>query len=310
MIRPRPIGASFEPLLARTHTFQRPIRPSAYDCVQFVVVRDGSALVYSGFGERYANVGDILLLGANLLCGARPEGRITVTVVCLDKDYVLDHFFWQYVDLIGDRLAAQGIADAIYTEPVQLIRLGEDRASALMPLLDELVTLSVNGLYQERFHRMQALWHSVIDQVAPFIRSASVQTLVRQRARTRTQIPRGRQFAPLRPEARDAERLLRGQFAYSWSLSELADAVHLSGRQLARVFVEAYGKTPMAYLTMLRVETMARLLRETELSIAEASRRVGWASRNRATTAFREYIGVTPARYRAIHEGAFRDAPH
>ncbi|MGP5008843.1 helix-turn-helix domain-containing protein [Brachybacterium tyrofermentans] len=58
--------------------------------------------------------------------------------------------------------------------------------------------------------------------------------------------------------------------------------------QLSRVFVDAYGKTPLTYLTMLRVEEMARLLRETDLAIAEAGRRVGWRSRNHASAAFGE----------------------
>jgi AraC family transcriptional regulator len=290
----------FQPLLARTRTFHRPVGPVAYDCVKLVVVRDGSALVYSEFGERYANVGDVLLLGANVLCGAQPEGHITVTTIYLDTGYVLDQLFWQYVDLLGDRLAAQGFADTIYTEPAQLMRLGEDRTGLLMPWLDELVALSVDGLYQERFHRMQALWHSVIDQIVPFIHVSSVKTVPTQRARTRPSAPRGRRFAPLRAEARVVQTLLRAHIDHPWSLPELARAVHLSGKQLARVFVDAYGKTPLAYLTMLRVEAMARLLRETDLSIAEAARRVGWASRNRAAAAFRECAGVTPARYRMM----------
>jgi AraC-like DNA-binding protein len=43
---------------------------------------------------------------------------------------------------------------------------------------------------------------------------------------------------------------------------------------------------------------MARLLRETDLSIAASGRAVGWESRSRAAEAFRECVGVTPHRYR------------
>lgn len=78
----------------------------------------------------------------------------------------------------------------------------------------------------------------------------------------------------------------------------LAEQVHLSPKQLSRIFVETYGKTPLAYLTMLRVEVMARLLRETDLTIAAAGRAVGWDSRSRAAEAFRQCVGVTPQRYR------------
>ncbi len=259
-------------------------------------------LTHSEFGERFANVGDVLLLGANVLCGARPEGCITVTAIYLDLDYVLDQFFWQYIDLVGDRLASLGLAETVYTEPAQLMRLGEERAQRLSPWLDELVSLSLDGQHQAQFHRMQALWHLIIDQVTPHVRVSPIRTLPTQRARSRPAASLSRRFAPLREEASQARDLLRAQIAHAWSLSELAAAVHLSGRQLGRVFVDAYGKTPLAYLTMLRVEEMARLLRETNLPVAETSRLVGWASRNRASAAFRECAGVTPQRYRALQQ--------
>src|SRR5699024_1536519 len=80
----------------------------------------------------------------------------------------------------------------------------------------------------------------------------------------------------------------------------LAVRVHLSPKQLSRVFTEAYGKTPLAYLTMLRVEEMAHLLRETHLTIDVAARRVGWASRSRANEAFQQCVGMTPSEYRRM----------
>ena len=76
--------------------------------------------------------------------------------------------------------------------------------------------------------------------------------------------------------------------------------MRLSPQQLTRVFAEAFGKTPIAYLTMLRVQEMARLLRETDLPVARVGRRVGWSSRSRATEAFIEHIGLSPSRYRAM----------
>ena len=146
---------------------------------------------------------------------------------------------------------------------------------------------------------MQALCHAVLDQVAPFIRVSPYRTSPLLRARIRPTLPRDRRFAPLRAEARQVRDVLRRDIARGWRLPELAAMVHLSTRQLGRVFTDACGKTPLTYLTMLRVEEMARLLRETDLTIAHAGRRVGWRSRNRATEAFREYVGIAPSRYRA-----------
>lgn len=290
----------FEPVLARTSTIHRPVGPVAYDCVKFIIVRDGSAILFSEFGERPVRPGDVVLLGANVLCASEPEGHVTVTTIYADTDFLLDQLFWQYADVLRDRLDAQGFADTIYTEPAQVLRLGEDRSGMLMPWLDELVALSVDGHYRERFHRMQALWHAIIDQIAPYIRITPYRTSPHQRARLRPTLPRGRRFAPLRAEARQVRDVLRSDIARSWGLAELAGMVHLSTKQLSRVFVDAYGKTPLTYLTMLRVEEMARLLRETDLSIEQAGRRVGWRSRNRASAVFRECVGITPSRYRAM----------
>ena len=74
----------------------------------------------------------------------------------------------------------------------------------------------------------------------------------------------------------------------------------LSPSQLGRIFVDAYGKTPMTYLTTVRAEHLARLLRETDLPIEAAMREVGWCSRGHAARMFRHAVGVTPTRYRMM----------
>ena len=58
------------PLLARTRTIHRPVGPMAYDCVKVIVVRDGSAILFSEFGQQPVTIGDVILLGANTLCGS------------------------------------------------------------------------------------------------------------------------------------------------------------------------------------------------------------------------------------------------
>ena len=87
---------------------------------------------------------------------------------------------------------------------------------------------------------------------------------------------------------------------HRWSVTDLAREVHLSKSQLGRVFVEAFGKSPIAYLTMLRAERMAALLRTTDTPIAVVAREVGWGDPDFAARQFRRSVGVTPSRYRAI----------
>ena len=85
-----------------------------------------------------------------------------------------------------------------------------------------------------------------------------------------------------------------------WLVTSHADAVHLSKSQLGRVFVEAFGKSPIAYLTMLRAEKMAHLLRTTDMPAAVIAREVGWRDPDFAARQFRRSLGVTPSRYREV----------
>ncbi|WP_241897422.1 helix-turn-helix transcriptional regulator [Brevibacterium epidermidis] len=290
----------YEPLLARTRAIDRAIGPIAYDCLKIVVVRSGSAILFSEFGSQAVSVGDAALLGPNVLSCTEPEGHVTVTSIYIDTDYALDQFFWQHSTILHDRLDARGLAEKVYSEPAQILRLGAARAGMMMPWLDEMVDLSVERQFRPRFNRLQALWFNVMDVLAPFIHVSSVRLTPLQRARARPVLPRSRRFVPLRREALLAREALHDDLAHSWTLHELAATVWLSPQQLVRVFTAAFGKTPKAYLTMLRVQEMARLLRETNIPVAEAGRRVGWRSRSRATEAFTEHTGVNPSRYRAM----------
>lgn len=294
--------APLSAIVARTRTVHRPVGPLAYDCVKIIVVRDGSAILFSEFGRQPVKVGDVIVLGANTLCGSEPEGYITETTIYADTDYVIDQVFWQHVGFLQDRLDAQEFAATIYTEPAQILRLGEDRAGQLMPWLDELVTLSIETRPVENFYRMQALWFSITHVIAPFIKTSPVRMSPTQRATGWPTQPRHRRFAPLRQEARRGAELLRTDPVRRWSVTELANELHMSKSQVGRIFVDAFGKSPIAYLTMLRTERMAGLLRTTDAPITVIANEVGWRDADFAARQFRRSVGMTPRQYRAMSQ--------
>lgn len=290
----------FSPILAKTQTAHAVIEPIAFDCVMFIVVRAGSSLLFSEFGCLHVNVGDVIVLAANTLCGAEPEGWVTTTTLYLDRDYVIDQVFWQYAAQFNDRLDASTFLDVHYAEPAQVVRIGEDRAGLLMPWLDELVALSVDGLAPDRFYRAQSLLFAVLDVIVPFLNVTGERTTATQRSTVVPSQPRRRQFRPLRSEARHIARMLLGDVARPWKIADLADAVHLSASQVRRVFTDAYGKSPIAYLTMVRAERMAVLLRTTDRPVAAIAASVGWGDPDFAARQFRRSIGVSPSEYRRI----------
>lgn len=283
-----------------TRSLRTTVGPVAYDSVNIVVVRAGSAILFSELGGRHVNRGDVIVLAANTLCCAEPEGCVTTSTVYMDRDYVVDQVFWQYATQFTDRLDAGEYLDARYTEPVQILRLGEDLAAPLMPWLDELSILSIDGIAPENFYRTQALLFSIFDVIGPYLEVTEARATSTQRATVRPSLPRHRQFAGLRAEAREAAELLRVDLGHRWTLREIADTVHLSPSQLGRVFVDAFGKSPIAYLTMLRSEQMAHLLRTTDMPIAVVAGQAGWRNADFAARQFRKSIGVTPSRYRRM----------
>ncbi|WP_315278904.1 helix-turn-helix transcriptional regulator, partial [Kocuria carniphila] len=269
-----------------------------YDLVRVIVVRDGTAIVSGDFGRQPVAPGDAVVLGSGVLFGMEPEGHFTFTTIYLDENLALDQFFWQYSVVLHDRLDAEHFAKTIYPEPTQVIHLGRDRARHLALWLDEMVQLSNEGKFHERFYRLQALWFAVADVIMPFVRASPVRLTKLQRART-CMFPMGyRKIVPLGREAIIVRATLRSSLAYPWTLAELADLVQISPRQLARIFAASFGKTPTAYLTMLRVQEMARLLRDTNITVTTAGQRVGWRSRSWANQAFTMHMGMTPSNYR------------
>ena len=293
-------GQGFCPLVARTQTAHSPLDAVAFDCVKIIVVRSGSAILLNELGTCHVRVGDVAVLATNTLCGAEPEGWVTTTTIYLDHDYVVDQVFWQYASQFADRLDAQRFLETYYAEPAQILRVGEDRAGPLMPWLDEFVALSVEGASPQRFYRAQSLLFAILDVIVPYFKITDERITPTQRAAACPTLPRHRLFQPLRSEARRIAELMKREPERQWTLGALAAEVHLSPSQLGRVFVDAFGKSPIAYLTMIRAERMAHLLRTTDIPIAELASEVGWADPNYGARQFRRSLGVAPRQYRAL----------
>lgn len=218
----------WKPIIARTRVLHRFMSPVTFNCVRVIVTRAGGAVLCSEFGIRHVNVGDVVMLDANILCGVEPEDEITSTTLYLDRDYVIDQVFWQYVDQFADRLDAKRFLDAHYAEPAQVIHLGEDRANMLTPRLDELVALSLDGLTPKCFFRAEALLFSVLDVIVPHMKITVQRVTATQRCTSCPLPTRQRRVQAVRQEANKAEALLRGSPGWRWTLSQLAVKVHLS----------------------------------------------------------------------------------
>lgn len=283
-------------------TTHRRITPAAsYDCVRFVIVRDGSVLLTGTDPLVSAVAGDVLMVAPNAPFGYEPEGIVTVTTVAVDTDYLVEQFFWQHTDVLADRLAAHDHAARRYPEPLRVLHIGETALECLGPLLDDLEALTDPEQRNEtRFFRVQALLFTMLGLLAPHIAPAPIPVAEERdvgRCRDRS-LSRWALLRPARAEAREAAEVMRASLVRQWRVDDLAAHVCLSSSQFERVFKEHYGLSPMAYLTMLRVQEMARLLRTTDLLVRQICPLIGWRSSHHPVRHFRHYYGVTPTQYR------------
>ncbi len=90
------------------------------------------------------------------------------------------------------------------------------------------------------------------------------------------------------------------------TVPELAAKVGSSPSTLKRRFSELVGESPGRYMRRLRLDTAARMLRTTEVSVGVIAHRVGYTSEYAFNRAFSRSYRLPPGRYRATHRSRER----
>jgi len=119
---------------------------------------------------------------------------------------------------------------------------------------------------------------------------------------------RGRNYGSAGPAA-GPERLVprrirrvidyvRANLAADLAISELAAHAGLSSFHFARVFRRETGETPHQFVTRLRLEEAARLLRATDQTVLQIALAVGFENASHFSVQFKRGYGVTPLAYR------------
>ena len=93
-------------------------------------------------------------------------------------------------------------------------------------------------------------------------------------------------------------RQIHAKPAHPWCLQLLASEAALSPSRFAARFREKMGESAMGYVARWRANVACRLLRSTELSLAEIAGRVGYESASAFSRAFTALVGTTPHRWR------------
>ena len=99
----------------------------------------------------------------------------------------------------------------------------------------------------------------------------------------------------------EAVAFLEARIEEPFDLDACAAQLHLSRRQIERLFSRYMGVTPVRYMNDLRLQHGRALLAETDMSVTEVAIACGYASSSHFSKSFRVKYGVSP--YRFSHFG-------
>lgn len=99
------------------------------------------------------------------------------------------------------------------------------------------------------------------------------------------------------PHIARAVEAMHAEPGRSWSVAELATVAAMSRSSFALRFRTVLQTSPADYLTRLRMAEAQRFL-ATEMTITEASRRLGYGSDEGFSRAFTRHLGVSPSSWR------------
>ncbi len=91
---------------------------------------------------------------------------------------------------------------------------------------------------------------------------------------------------------------MEAHFTQQISIDNLARMAHMSGRNFHRVFLEATGKTPSAYLIGLRIMKATHQLEFSDKNITEIAFECGFTDSNYFARQFRKLMNESPAGFR------------
>ncbi len=89
----------------------------------------------------------------------------------------------------------------------------------------------------------------------------------------------------------------RGQL----TLTEAARLVYLSPSTFSHQFTKHAGKSFRVVRVEIKLQVAATLLQQTNLSIPEIARHLGYSERYKLERSFKQHYGITPTEYRRAH---------
>lgn len=250
----------------------------------------GSVYVGTPIGGKRLIPGDVMILGREMPCSAKPSPEVRSWTIYLLEDFLRRYMQWA---LPSPSFVRSGLHPDEWDGRPIFLRLGTEGHPSLESLLRKMSVLRPN-VDAAASARMMALFaQSVALSVHHLVEQPTVPSAV-----PTTHSVRRLSASPISPEVSTVATMLRSELNRTWTVTELARAVSLSTSQLTRRFSREFGVPPMRWLAEARTTEFARLMEETALPVDVAALHVGWANRRVAVAWFGRRYGVSPTQYR------------
>lgn len=111
-------------------------------------------------------------------------------------------------------------------------------------------------------------------------------------------MPTGNELPKFRRECGIARRYMDQNFREVITLDLLASLTHMNKYYLVHAFSREMGCSPISYLIARRISESKALLEDTDLSVSQISRELGFSSPSYFSQSFRKAAGCGPSEYR------------
>lgn len=84
-------------------------------------------------------------------------------------------------------------------------------------------------------------------------------------------------------------------------ISEISRDLHMSRNRCTKIFTQVYGISPRQYVSELKLKQAKELLLQTDVTVEEIARRLGFSSVHHFSRQFHRWTGMPPSRFRPKH---------
>lgn len=254
--------------------------------IQIILMAIGSAVFATSMGEYELKEGDGLFINSGVLHEAVSAGDESSTYICVN-------FTPEMVCGNRDSAIFQDYVNPILTSTdMQSFRLSEEGWQG-----DVLSILKEMGKVEDA--------HEYAYELDLNIKLLQIWYLIVQNNRFQVGKKATASFAD-RLRLRQLKQFIHEHYMERLTLEDIAGSIALSRSELCRLFKRTEGRTPIGYLKAYRLSQSVKMLRCTDLSIAEIGYQCGFDSSSYFISCFRREMGATPLEYRSFQSETTR----